>query len=118
MSDARQHAGPDLHAIFGIDGDPEGGPDQAISRGLDDPDVEPSVEIVASGDLDPEADHQQLVDAGADADVRLAGEPGPDHEGTRELRAVGFDDVLELVPVEVDPDPAAAPPEELDGGQA
>src|SRR5205085_2943904 len=35
-----------------------------------------------------------------------------------ELRAVGFDDVLELVPVEVEADPAAPPPEELDGGQA
>src|SRR4051812_26953136 len=103
MSDARQHAGPDLHAIFGIDGDPEGGP-ESLQRGLDDPDVEPSVEIVASGDLDPEADDERRVDAGPDADVQLAGDSGPEQEVTRELRAVGFDDVLELVPVEVDSD--------------
>ena len=60
MSDAPQHAGPDLHAIFGIDGDPAEGPEPVISfqrsgLGDADPDVEPNVEIAAEVESDQES---------------------------------------------------------------
>jgi type IV pilus assembly protein PilB len=118
MSDAPQHAGPDLHAIFGIDGDPAEGPEPVISLqrsglGDADPDVEPNVEIAAEVESDQEAiEEPQLGGPEPDVEVQFANEPDPDVEVTRELRAVGFDEALEQVPVEADP--PSEPPRELD----
>jgi type IV pilus assembly protein PilB len=122
MSDAPQQAGPDLHAIFGIDGDPAEAPDRVISLersglGDADPDVEPSVEIAANDDLGSGAIDDPQLTGDPDVEVQFAGEPEPDVTVTRELRAVGLDDALQALPVDLDLEQAPEPPQEPDGGQ-
>jgi type IV pilus assembly protein PilB len=122
MSDAPQRAGPDLHAIFGIDGDPAEGPEPVISLqrsglGDSDHDVEPNVEIAARVESDQETiGEPQLAGSEPDVEVQFANEPDPDVEVTRELRAVSFDDALEQVPVEADA--LSEPPQEIDPTRA
>jgi type IV pilus assembly protein PilB len=69
MSDAPQHTGPDLHAIFGMDA-PEG----IVSLGTEEEEegeeeIEPIVELDRSGDLDPLVSPEAAVEVERD-DVR------------------------------------------------
>ena len=75
MSDVPQQTGPDLHAIFGIDGDPSADVDPVIS-----------VERVAPdhAELDADAGTRADVDI-ADVDIGYASDPSTGSEGEHEV---------------------------------
>src|SRR5437879_1683848 len=90
MSDLPQRASPDLHAIFGIDGEPTDGREPVISverEGAGDPGR-------GAGAEDRSGVDRQLVDdvdlsgAEPDVEVEFAGERQPPVEVERELYAV------------------------------
>ena len=79
MSDLPQRAGPDLHAIFGIDGEPTDGREPVISverEGAGDPDRGAGVEERAGVDRHL-VDDVELSGAEPDVEVQFAGEPQP-----------------------------------------
>jgi type IV pilus assembly protein PilB len=102
MSDVPQRAGPDLHAIFGIDGEAEDGPDPVGSLEQTDADIR-----IRPAPVDPdaelEADDAEDDQAESYADVEL--------ERASELREVG--------PVAAEEaEPAQDPPAERRGQRA
>src|SRR5947207_13222280 len=100
MSDLPQRAGPDLHAIFGIDGEPTDGREPVISverEGAGDPDrgagVEERVGVEERAGVDRHlVDDVELSGAEPDVEVQFAGEPQPPAEVERELYAVELGD--------------------------
>jgi type IV pilus assembly protein PilB len=77
MSDASQQTGPDLHAIFGIDGEPEAGAESVISverngELSEDVDFEALAAEVPDSELEPE------IEAGQD--IRAVSRPEPEAE--------------------------------------
>jgi type IV pilus assembly protein PilB len=96
MSDAS--TGPDLHAIFGMDGEPAEGPEPVISlerREADD-------------------DEQEQVDGlGPEVDVQIAADRGRTVEETEELHTVDLDQIV----LEPEQDADAPPPAEADPGE-
>src|SRR5216683_1231968 len=84
MSDAQQQTGPDLHAIFGIDGDRESKGDPVISVERGDVDVDIDLDALTAGeprlDLDRGLNGRNAleVDIGIEEGSRAGEEPpGP-----------------------------------------
>src|SRR5664279_3582434 len=75
MSDVPQQTGPDLHAIFGIDGDPSADEDPVISVERAAPD---------HAELDADAGTRADVDI-ADVDIGYASDPLTGSEGEHEV---------------------------------
>jgi type IV pilus assembly protein PilB len=101
MSDASQQTGPDLHVIFGIDGEPAAGPEPVISleRRTQDDD-EAGAEVQASVGLDPGAVEGSQPPAG-EPDVRFA-EPQAGNDSDAGVHTVDLDQVLEPIAAEVE----------------
>jgi len=79
MSEVPQQTGPDLHAIFGIDGEPESTTEPVISVGRGEGDIE--LEALSGGkeDFEFERDVGLASDLGSDIDIDI--ETGRDVEG-------------------------------------
>src|SRR5271165_5260339 len=79
MSEDPQQTGPDLHAIFGIDGEPESTTEPVISVGRGEGDIE--LEALSGGkeDFEFERDVGLASDLGSDIDIDI--ETGRDVEG-------------------------------------
>src|SRR5437763_3090672 len=117
MSDLPQRAGPDLHAIFGIDGEPPPGRDPVISIDRDDaadPDGGTDLSAAVEGHAHSERseiDDVELADTEPEVEVQFAGEPDPPVGSERALRAVELD---ERIPAEGELDSPADRPEVAD----
>jgi type IV pilus assembly protein PilB len=112
MSDAPQPAGPDLHVIFGIDGEPAAGPEPVISverRAQEDGD-----EPLDAVGLEPDAPGAaatadvHIPGADPDVDVQLAN-PSPDRDGGDDVHTIDLDQALDPTALEVEPEPAGEP---------
>jgi type IV pilus assembly protein PilB len=113
MSDASHQTGPDLHAIFGMDGDPDANPEPVISidrraRDGDDLEADPGSALEADLDLDPVAMEVQISGADPDVEVQFAAPSDPDVDVGSELHTVDLDQAFEPIPVEADPAGQAA----------
>src|SRR5471032_2584109 len=76
MSDLRHQAGPDLHAIFGIDGAPEGVVDPVISLGRGAEDLTAHSSSAELGlDARSEAGIEATLEPAHQIEVESAGEP-------------------------------------------
>jgi type IV pilus assembly protein PilB len=103
MSDVPQHAGPNLHAIFGIDGTPSGGVERVIS-----------VERSARGDQAQAAEAHVHVDPESIPDPAIELDPLPGADVAFET-VPGADPYVEMEPaIEQDP---AAPEERSEAGE-
>ncbi|MCW3026562.1 MAG: type secretion system protein GspE, partial [Solirubrobacterales bacterium] len=115
MSDASQQTGPDLHVIFGIDGEPAAGPEPVISlerRTQDDDEdaIEAGAEVQASVGLDPGEVEGPQPPAG-EPDVRFA-EPQAGNDSDAGVHTVDLDHVRDPIAAEVEVEgvPQAPPP--------
>ncbi len=127
MSDAPQQTGPDLHAIFGIDGDPDARAEPVVSvddggqgRSLEDteveigdlPAVDARIELDASAGTDPHVE----IESQSATDVSLAGEPAAAAElDPNEAMPAGSAGVTH--PSGAADDAQAHPPNPADGGE-
>src|ERR1700719_361738 len=112
MSEPSHQAGPDLHAIFGIDGDPRD-PEPVISlerreRQDGDLDDDAGIGLDANVDLDATAlDDPHVIRVDPDREVDLATDPDVELDGERHV--VELDETVEPRPVELVSDSAADP---------
>jgi type IV pilus assembly protein PilB len=100
MSDASHETRPDLHAIFGIDGEPDTSPEPVISlqrRPREDDDLEgdPGSDVHRDADLEDVADDPELSHVDPDVEVQLVREPDPDAEADATLHTVDLDQAFE-----------------------
>jgi type IV pilus assembly protein PilB len=100
MSDVPQRAGPDLHAIFGIEGEPSEGREPVVSlereRGGDDPERERDERARAEDVLAvDQTDNADVSDEEPDVEIEFTGESGPAAQVRPELRAVELDQTVD-----------------------
>jgi type IV pilus assembly protein PilB len=115
MSDVPQRAGPDLHAIFGIEGEPSEGREPVVAIERESPkdrDREPGVNAGVEQDLG--GDSRALEDLGLageepDVEVELVSEAEPAVEVKPELRAVELDKSADRVDGGAQRGPSAVP---------
>jgi type IV pilus assembly protein PilB len=114
MSDASQQARPDLHAIFGIDGEPADGAEPVISlerrseeAGFEeDPGEagEPNVDLRVGVRGDPEVS--------VEPNVEYVDEPETESDIGGELHTIDLDQVMDPITAAPGPDGGAPPPAE------
>jgi type IV pilus assembly protein PilB len=114
VSDASHQTGPDLHAIFGMDGDPDAKPEPVISidrRAGDGADLEADPGSTYEADLDLDSVELQIPGADPDVEVQFTAPSDPDLKGGSELHTVDLDQAFEPIPVEDDPAGQVSPEE-------